>query len=703
LLKDNLLNGLDTANSGIYMFNSFNGKIENNIVYNIQGWSGLFITSSFDCTISNNIVFNTTGNGIVLDFCNNNYLFNNTAYNNDYVGIRLESSNDNIIYNNTLHNNKESGIGLSANNNHNNITNNFLYDNSDAGILLDRSSDNVIDSNSVIGNQGWSGFLISSSFDCTISNNIVFNTTGNGFTLNVVKLNDFTGNNEYSVNEDSQAYDDGSNNVFTNNYWNDGDGAIDDPYTIAGDANNTDQFTRVLPNPIQHQSLSIPVIIFPNGGETLIGLEIINWAPVIDPNVQMVNYSVFYSIDNGTSWLQLATGLRESNYTWDTATVADGTGYMVKVMATGSGGSSTEDRSVTTFIIRNGVYVQFGENLLVPIGDLIILGLLVFEICLLVVVVIIVQRKLRQRLSLQETMEKYYKDLPPHQRFLMYDFRETHPYKELDVKDNRWEYISSGNGSKTLVLLHDEFFNAEMFMKQIKEFETNYQIIAPNIPLTVSTMNEVTRGLAGILEAESIDKAVILGCGLGGMVAQSFVRSYPDLVEHMILSSTKYPSKEPMDFKLGFVTLKNARFVPSILFYFFFKRKMEIELKRFSIGSSTWEGWLKAYINELLSKDVKSFAISQINVMNDYMHYHEFKNGDLDNWEGKIDILHAEDDPLDKVQLVGLRKIYPEANVHVNDAGLGARNSIIISPMIYNEKIREILDEYTDEASDRRE
>ena len=90
-------------------------------------------------------------------------------------------------------------------------------------------------------------------------NNTVYSNSLYGLKINsssqdnLVKWNDFIDNNPEAT---CQAFDDGTENTFTANYWfewttpdSDSDGIVDEPYIVEGTAQNTDPAPRALPNP----------------------------------------------------------------------------------------------------------------------------------------------------------------------------------------------------------------------------------------------------------------------------------------------------------------------------------------------------------------------------------------------------------------------------------------------------------------------
>jgi len=199
------------------IFNNIrNGYISNNILVG-GGESVLQISSSDHITISDNLITNAgyppsiLGNGLELLQCSNINVTSNIVSNNSFVGIILTlGSSNNIISGNTIQNNGDIGIELEYDQNSNNkIFDNTVLNNADVGILLSETSND-----------------------------------------NDVKRNDFIDNNVGGI---SQGSDDGSNNMFAFNHWDDWispdtnvDGIVDDPYSIEGTSNNKDDFPYVI-------------------------------------------------------------------------------------------------------------------------------------------------------------------------------------------------------------------------------------------------------------------------------------------------------------------------------------------------------------------------------------------------------------------------------------------------------------------------
>ncbi|MFX0093549.1 MAG: hypothetical protein ACFFBD_17490, partial [Candidatus Hodarchaeota archaeon] len=104
----------------------------------------------------------------------------------------------------------------------------------------------------------------------------------------------------------------------------------------------------------------------PTGRETLTGIVTVQWTPVSDSTGLPVTYSLYYSSDNGTSWVIVASNLTNPNCQWDTTRVPNGSNYLLKVVATDSTGNTMLEVTNSTFKIQNPptiIYPNGGEVL----------------------------------------------------------------------------------------------------------------------------------------------------------------------------------------------------------------------------------------------------------------------------------------------------------------------------------------------------
>jgi hypothetical protein len=262
-----------------------------------------------------------------------------------------------------LTNNTLEGLNFSYSTNNTAIAN-IITDNNVAGVVILNSKFNLFVKNIVSNHSdpiyGYGITLQYSSSNNTFLNNSIHHNNFYGFFIatpsfnNTIKWNDFVNNNIYTT---TQAFDNGTDNVFTSNYWDEwispdfnNDGFVDDPYPLDGDSSNTDPFP--LTTPVFHE-ITIPLIIYPNGGETLSNDILIIWNVATDKSDHNVTYALYYSLDGGSNWVLIIAGLVKVNHTWDTNTVVNGINYMIRVNASCDKGLWKIDDSDSEFRIYN--------------------------------------------------------------------------------------------------------------------------------------------------------------------------------------------------------------------------------------------------------------------------------------------------------------------------------------------------------------
>ena len=111
-------------------------------------------------------------------------------------------------------------------------------------------------------------------------------------------------------------------------------------------------------------------------------------------------------------------------------------------------------------------------------------------------------------------------------------------------------YIDVGAGPVVL-LLHGFPFDKSMWAEQANALTTaGFRLIAPDLrglgetrPTSeISTMDEMARDAAGLLEQLQIDGAVVCGLSMGGYVAFEFAHLFPAKVRALVLAGTRAPA-----------------------------------------------------------------------------------------------------------------------------------------------------------------
>jgi len=290
---------------------------------------------------------------------------------------------------------------------------------------------------------------------------------------------------------------------------------------------------------------------------------------------------------------------------------------------------------------------------------------------------------------LDQRLTRFYSRIPPAQQEFVQGFAASHSQKSLRVDGVTWEYYDSEKGEQVLLLLHGGYASFDMWIHQIVEFEKDYRVIAPTCPVLLDAKMKVySDALCTILQAEEIDGVNMMGYSEGGLIAQCFLRDYPALVSKAVLAHTFYPSSEITYYRNDFTLF---RILPSFLTELIFRSLAKPDKEELQHDSVEWLEWYKGYFSELKSGLTKGIILTHADLMIDFCRNYAFHADDLSVWRGSMLITVAEDDIVLKY-FDGLKRLYPNAEHHMFRKGLGAHSIALISPAVFNRRIREFLE-----------
>ncbi|MHA1995331.1 MAG: NosD domain-containing protein [Candidatus Hodarchaeales archaeon] len=259
--------------------------------------------------------------------------------NNGWVGVRLINTHSGLLTNNTFQGFSFTGIYLQGG----------------QGIIIDH---NILSGNKIGITLGRYTLLLSPPSNMNkILNNIVCNNKEYGIKCeqasenNDIEKNDFLGNN---IGGTSQVVDEGRSNHFYMNFWN-----ATLPYLIDGRTQNYETSSALTPH-----HLSPPTLITPAGGANLKDKVVITWLEANDSFNHDLDYFLFYSPDNGTSWFNLSSpfdpivtwrGMKGFRYEWNlnTSLHSPGSHYLIRVIVVDSLGFTNSITLDSPFIVEN--------------------------------------------------------------------------------------------------------------------------------------------------------------------------------------------------------------------------------------------------------------------------------------------------------------------------------------------------------------
>jgi pimeloyl-ACP methyl ester carboxylesterase len=196
---------------------------------------------------------------------------------------------------------------------------------------------------------------------------------------------------------------------------------------------------------------------------------------------------------------------------------------------------------------------------------------------------------------------------------------------------------------------------------RIPAFEDRYRVVAPDYA-QVSDAARLLDGLTGVLDAEGVRAAHVLGPSYGGLVAQCFVRRHPGRVRTLIMANTALPPRRLLWLAKVFLAL-----LPLAPLGWQRRLRERTLAQAFSGVSSVppedqafWRDYQHRLISRLTKEDLRSMYRLQIDLLESF----RFEPGDLAYWPGRVLILESDQDIVTPEQRAALRRTYPQAQVH---------------------------------------
>ena len=309
---------LDNGFNGIYSgwgdFNTFKDTLALR-----NGHNGIYLQLNYNTSILENHLSNSTENGLKMDYCIDNKIEENIANHNIFNGIYGFGVDKTTFEDNSAGNNSHNGIFLQYSDD-NTFKNNILYQCVENGLKLDECPNNLI-LNNILRSNGYNGILMEQNSDNNlIYDNLINENSDKGISIalggndNLICRNFFLKNMIHAV-------DDGPNNAWVGNYWDnwttpdsDDNDIVDIPYSyIMGSAGSIDYV------PIAEDGAPWILINYPNNHDvygitppyysiTIIDDYLSEMWYTLDGGLNNITFTEFNGNINGSTWDLLPDG-----------------------------------------------------------------------------------------------------------------------------------------------------------------------------------------------------------------------------------------------------------------------------------------------------------------------------------------------------------------------------------------------------------
>lgn len=279
--------------------------------------------------------------------------------------------------------------------------------------------------------------------------------------------------------------------------------------------------------------------------------------------------------------------------------------------------------------------------------------------------------------------DKYYGDVDVRELEKYQDFLKSHSIKSLTIDGKIVHYICSGNGEKTILTFSGGHSTPESAYETIMAFEDDYRVIVIDIG-SFSSQDTLNRGVKQILAAERIDRVILTGQSMSGIIAQLFFSENFPMVEGLVLTNTLAPKKD-RNKKYGLVIFN---LFPGFILKPLIRKKLtkladvDIEIPP---EAEARVGFKIALIKDIIDNKFSKKII--INIIKLAFEFNEsgYTRESFSEWPGRVLIITCEDDPYFQ-DVDSLASIFPNTEVFTFPKGLKH-----IAPMVHLEKFHSLI------------
>lgn len=269
--------------------------------------------------------------------------------------------------------------------------------------------------------------------------------------------------------------------------------------------------------------------------------------------------------------------------------------------------------------------------------------------------------------------------IPPTSLDQQFDvFLAAHPRVRRKLAGAEWSYVRAGEGKETILLLGGALGSADFAFQVIGELAPRFRVLAPDYP-PAGTLEEMTDGVAALLDAEGVARAHVVGGSFGGIVAQVFARRFPARVASLVLSHTGAPVRGRKR--------SGAQRILALLPLPLLRAMLRKRLRGTLSGADPfWARRFDATVNALTKADI----VSRVRLAAQFISPDDapFRPATIE----RVLILEADDDPLfPEAKRAPLRALYPDARVHTFH-GTG-HAAAILQPRQYADVIRRFVED----------
>jgi pimeloyl-ACP methyl ester carboxylesterase len=237
-------------------------------------------------------------------------------------------------------------------------------------------------------------------------------------------------------------------------------------------------------------------------------------------------------------------------------------------------------------------------------------------------------------------------------------FRAAAPVRRLQHGGVEWQYRVAGSGPQALLLLPGAVGDGDAYFTLWPLLASTHTLIAISYP-PLGSLTGLLDGLRHLLDREHLGAVDIVGGSFGGIIAQAFLRRFPQRTRRVVLSATgtARPERAASNEKFAQFMARLPMGVTRALL----RMIVRVSLTPVTVDRGFWRAFYFAAIASL-SRDefVARYALSA-----DMDRHGPPSPAGLQEWTGSLLILEG---AADRIANAGardkLRTLYPGARIH---------------------------------------
>jgi pimeloyl-ACP methyl ester carboxylesterase len=267
----------------------------------------------------------------------------------------------------------------------------------------------------------------------------------------------------------------------------------------------------------------------------------------------------------------------------------------------------------------------------------------------------------------ESTLQEFYSDVPTTYLDRFRSFLRTHSLERRKFEGTEVSYYACGRGDRTLLTFCGGHSTPDTAWETIETYENEYRIVVLDIS-GFGTVAALSRGINQILEQEGIDRVVLLGTSMAGIIAQIYFKHNFERVDGMVLINT-LALKPGGDKPLILLLMK---LVPGFILRTMFRKKFRAYFRQALAEPRAAEGarFGLAHLDEIMANHfTKKKLINLLSVFFEFAR-EGYIRADFAGWQGRILVVVSEDDAGFK-DLDWFTDNLPNAESHTFPKGLG--------------------------------